>query len=152
MLKVLDLLSRIQAALRPDGRLYEQPNVVPLFNSLNKITRIYRTWPRFQLGKSREIVVEHVPKSGFEEYGILSIIEELLEAGALDNLTMCESCKKRRVFRVGAHGHFCSEKCRTAVYESQEARKKRKRQLAKKAYWDLMEKAGKTKRSRRRKR
>ena len=140
ILQIIGLLSQIQAKRRPNVHLWKQPEIEQMARDLNSIMKAYRTWMAFDLdhrpGKIGEIIYKQMWGTDLNESRALSLIVELLKVGLFDDLTMCKECKQRWVFRIGAHGHFCSVKCRTADYEKQPARQKRKRQLAKDRYYD----------------
>jgi hypothetical protein len=122
---LIDLLQKLQAALRPGTPLWKLPEVERIETDLNKLTRRYLTWPRFAPSHDGSYIgIAHMWSRGsHEETEALDVIEELLKAGLLNGLTFCETCKRRRVFRSGKKGRYCSTPCRQAPYEATAGRK-----------------------------
>jgi hypothetical protein len=134
--RIIGLLQELQDALRPGTPLWRLPEVGRIEKNLETLTCRYRTWPRFgaQLDASRIVVAHMWDRGSFEETISLSLIEELLNAGLLRGLTLCETCRLRWVFRRGGKGKYCSTKCRQARYEATPERKLQKRKNAKRYY------------------
>jgi hypothetical protein len=94
---------------------------------LEKHTRRYRSYPQFLAESDGSgIGVAHVWKCGgsLDMLIALETVEKLVRLGLLENLSFCEECKRRWVFRYGEKGRYCSTKCRQAPYERTPARKR----------------------------
>jgi hypothetical protein len=133
IVEILQLLTQIQAKIRPDLRLWEQkPEVAQMAKELESITRTYSTWPRFALdhrpGKIGNIKIVHMWERGsLEETNALETIEAFIKAGVLERLTFCVECKTRWIFRSKADVKYCSRKCRQARYEESDKRRAQKK-------------------------
>jgi hypothetical protein len=133
--RIIGLLQELQSALRPGMPLWKLPEVTRIETDLQKLTRRYRTWPRFAAASvATYIGVAHIWGHGLEEGIAFSLIEDLLKARLLNGLTFCETCKHQWVFRSGEKGKYCSTRCRQARYEATPERKLQKIKNAKRYY------------------
>jgi hypothetical protein len=134
--RIIGLLQELQNALRPGTPIWKLPEVTRIEMDLQKLTRRYRTWPRFAVASDASYIgIAHMWKRGsLEETMALSLIEEMVNARLLGGLTFCEACKHRWVFRSGEKSKYCTTKCRQARYEATPERKLQKRENAKRYY------------------
>jgi hypothetical protein len=129
--KILDLLQKLEGELKPGIPMWKLPAASGIEKELAKLTRRYRTWPRFAPETCPTVSIKVAPmweksKHSLEERIALEVLFQLVKQGLLRNLTFCETCKTRWVFRSGEKGKYCSVECRQAPYESSTRRKKLK--------------------------
>jgi hypothetical protein len=131
--RIIDLIQKLQIELRPGTPLWKLPRAEAIEKDLEKLTRRYRTWPRFAAANDESYIgVAHMWKRGSLEE--MEALEVTLNAGLLENLTFCEACKRHRVFRSGKKGRYCSTPCRQMRYEASPRRKELKAQRNREYY------------------